>query len=72
MNHAFLWLTAYVVNAVWQVAGLALAGWGLSRWVKPAGPELQHKIWVATLLLATFVPATPVLQYYFAHQVSTG
>jgi beta-lactamase regulating signal transducer with metallopeptidase domain len=71
-NNAFLWLTSYVVNAVWQVAVLASAGWGLSRLVKPAGPELEHKIWVATLMLATFVPATPVIQYYFAHQASTG
>jgi beta-lactamase regulating signal transducer with metallopeptidase domain len=71
-NSAFLWLTSYVVNAVWQVAVLACAGWGLARLVKPAGPELQHKIWVATLMLATLVPATPVIQYYFAHRASTG
>jgi len=71
-NNAFLWVTSYVVNAVWQVAVLASAGWGLSRWVNPAGPELQHKIWVATLILATFVPATPVIQSYFAHQALTG
>lgn len=71
-NNAFLWVTSYVVNAVWQVAVLATAGWGLSRWVKPAGPELQHKIWVATLILATFVPATPVIQSYFAHPALTG
>jgi beta-lactamase regulating signal transducer with metallopeptidase domain len=71
-NNVFLWLTSYVVNAVWQVAVLASAGWGLSRLVKRAGPELQHKIWVATLMLATFVPATPVIQYYFAHPASKG
>jgi bla regulator protein blaR1 len=71
-DNAFLWLTSYVVNAVWQVAVLAAAGWGLSRLVKPADPELQHKIWVATLMLATFVPATPVIQHYFTHQASMG
>jgi beta-lactamase regulating signal transducer with metallopeptidase domain len=72
MSNNAMWLTSYIVNAVWQVAVLASAGWGLSRLVKRAGPELQHKIWVATLMLATFVPATPVIQYYFARQVSTG
>jgi beta-lactamase regulating signal transducer with metallopeptidase domain len=72
INSAFLWLTSYVINPVCQVALLAGAGWGLSRLVKPAGPELQHKIWVATLMLATFVPATPVIQSYFARQSSTG
>ena len=71
-NNALLWLTSYVVNAMWQVAVLAAAGWGLSRLVKQAGPELQHKVWVATLMLATLVPATPVIQYYFAHPVSRG
>ncbi len=68
----FLLLTSYVVNAVWQVAILACAGWALSRLVKPAGPELQHKVWVATLMLASLVPATPVIRYWFAHQASTG
>jgi beta-lactamase regulating signal transducer with metallopeptidase domain len=69
-HHAFLVLISYVVNAVWQVAILAAAAWLLSRLAKPAGPELQHKIWVATLILATLAPATPVIQSYFAH-VST-
>jgi len=71
-NNAFLWVTSYVVNAVWQVAVLASAGLGLSRWVKPTGPELQHKVWVATLILATLVPVTPVIQSYFAHEALTG
>ena len=71
-QNAFLLLTSYVVNAVWQVAALASAGWCLSRWVKPAGPELQHKIWVATLILVTFVPATPAIRSYLAHSALTG
>jgi beta-lactamase regulating signal transducer with metallopeptidase domain len=71
-QNAFLWLAAYVVNAAWQVAAVAFAGWCLSRWVKPAGPELQHKIWVATLMLATLAPATPVIQSYFAAHALPG
>jgi hypothetical protein len=67
-SDTFLWLTSYVVNAVWQIAVLASAAWGLSRLVKPAGAELQHKIWVAALMLAIFVPASPVIQHYFAYQ----
>ncbi len=72
MSNAFLLLTSYVVNAIWQVAALAAAGWGLSRWVKPAGPELQHRIWVATFILATLVPATPVIHSYFWRHAVTG
>jgi beta-lactamase regulating signal transducer with metallopeptidase domain len=71
-SDTFLWLTSYVVNAVWQIAVLDSAAWGLSRLVKPAGAELQHKIWVAALMLAIFVPASPVIQHYFAYQHSTG
>jgi beta-lactamase regulating signal transducer with metallopeptidase domain len=71
-NSACLWLTSYVVNAVWQVAVLAFAGWGLARLVQRAGPEIQHKIWVATLMLATIAPATPVILFCLAHQALTG
>lgn len=72
MSNAFLLLTSYVVNSVWQVAVLGAAGWGISRWVKPTGPDLQHKVWVATLILATFVPAMPVIQSCFVHEALTG
>ena len=71
-EEAYLLLTSYVVNAVWQVAALAVAAWLIARWVKPAGPELQHKIWVVTLILATLAPATPAIRSYLAHRVSTG
>lgn len=72
MSNAFLLLTSYVVNAVWQLPLLGAVGWGLSRWVRRTGPELQHKIWVAVFILATLVPATPILQSYFAHEGATG
>src|SRR5579863_9065291 len=72
MSDGFLLLTAYVFNAVWQVAVLGAAGSVLSRWVKPTGPELQHKVWVATLITATCVPATPVIDSYFFHEALTS
>jgi beta-lactamase regulating signal transducer with metallopeptidase domain len=68
MSSVFLWLTTYVANAVWQVPLMGAAGWGLSRWLRRTGPEFQHKLWVAVLMLATLVPATPVFQQYFAHE----
>jgi len=71
-GNLFLWVTSYAVNAVWQVAVLVAAAWCLSRLVKRAGAEVQHKIWVVTLMLATLSPATPVIRYYFAQQGSTG
>ena len=71
MSSSFLLLTSYVVNAAWQLPLLAAAGWGLSRWVRQTGPELPHKIWVAVFILATLLPATPILQPYFGHVGST-
>src|ERR1700722_1396585 len=72
MNNASLLLTSFVVNAAWQVAILAFAAWGLSRLVKRAGPELQHKIWVVTLILATLAPATPVIESLLVRHALTG
>lgn len=72
MSNAFVLLTAYAVNAIWQVAVLGAAGWGLSRWAKRTGPELQHKIWVATLILAIAVPATGVIRSQFFPEGAAG
>jgi len=68
MSSVFLWLTSYVANAAWQVPVMGAAGWGLSRWFRRTGPEFQHKIWVAVLILATLAPAMPVFQQYFAYK----
>ncbi len=72
MSNALLLLTSYAVNAVWQVAVLAAAGWGLSRWARRTGPELPHKIWVATLILAIAAPATPVIHSVFLREAAAG
>lgn len=72
MSNAFLSLTSYVVNIIWQLPLIGAVGWGLSRWLKRTGPELQHQVWVAVLILATLAPATPIFQRYFAHEASMG
>ncbi len=72
MNNAFVLLTSYVINAAWQLPILGAVGWGLSRCVRGAGPEPQHKIWVAVLIMATLAPATPAFHAYFLHETSMG
>jgi len=72
MSNAWLWLASYTINAVWQLPLLGAAGWGLSRWAALTDPELQHKVWVAVLILATFAPATPIFQPYLVHPASNG
>lgn len=68
MNGVFLFLTSYVANAAWQVPLMGAAGWGLSRWLRRIGPEFQHNVWVAVLMLAAFAPTTPVFQQYLANK----
>jgi hypothetical protein len=46
MSNLLLSLTSYVVNAMWQLPLMFAAGWCLSRWLRPTGPEVQHRIWI--------------------------
>ncbi len=72
MNSFFLHLTSYALNAIWQIPFFWAAGWGISRCLKRAGPEFAHKLWVAILILATVVPATPILRSYFGDDAEKG
>jgi len=72
MSNAFLSLTSYILNATWQLPLIAAAGWLLSRWLRRTGPELQHQVWVAVLIMSTLAPATPIFQSYFAHEAAMG
>ena len=62
MNDVLLFFTSYALNAVWQVAVLGAVGHVLCRALERVGPEVQHKLWVAVLVLATLIPATPFLR----------
>lgn len=72
MSNLLLSLTSYVVNVMWQLPLMFAAGWCLSRWLKPTGPELQHRVWIVVLIVATLAPATPIFQRYFAQQRSSA
>ena len=72
MRDILLWLTSYVLNAAWQVALLGTAGWVVSRCLCRKRPESQHKLWVATLILSTLVPATPIIESYFSGEALTA
>ena len=72
MSDLWLSLNSYVVNAVWQIPLMFAAGWCLSRWLKPAGPELQHRVWVLVLIVSTLAPAIPIFLPYFAQPASSA
>ena len=61
-------VASYVLNTLWIVPLFWAVGWVLSRLVRGAGPWAEHKLWVAILILATIVPATPILRNYFEHE----
>ena len=55
-------LVSCFVNAVWQVAVIAAAGWLATRALKRLGPRAEHVGWVSTLAVAILAPTSPLLR----------
>lgn len=55
-------LVSYLVNALWQAAVIAAAGWLASRALRRLGPGAEHAAWVVALSLAVLAPAAPLLR----------
>ena len=53
---------SYLANSVWQTALVSAAGYMVSRLVKRLGPQFEHTVWVATLMIAVVTPALPFLR----------
>lgn len=47
----------YVVNSLWQVPLVCLAGYVCARMVRRMGPLAEHWVWVTALLIAAVLPA---------------
>jgi TonB family protein len=60
MNGVESWVLGYLMNSFWQVPLLAAAGWVAARVVRRAGVRMEHRVWVATLLLEAVVPTLQV------------
>jgi len=54
---------SYLINSAWEVALLAGAGWMASRLLKRIGAQVEHIVWVFTLLLAVLMPAFPATRW---------
>ncbi|MGA2535049.1 MAG: M56 family metallopeptidase [Terracidiphilus sp.] len=48
---------AYLLNSLWQVPLVFCAAWAAARLARPAGPRVEHRIWVVALLLEVVLPA---------------
>ncbi len=64
MNNSVL-LATYLMNAVWQIALIALTGCLLARLLRGFSSRAEHILCVFTLVFAILLPATPLLQAVF-------
>ncbi len=51
------WLLSYLFNALWQIPMVFAAAWIATRMLRRAGPRIEHRVWVAALLLQVALPA---------------
>lgn len=51
------WILAYLLNSLWQIPLLFLAGWIAARPLRSAGAAVEHRVWVSVLLLQSLLPA---------------
>jgi TonB family protein len=61
LNSAFAasletWILTFLLNSVWQVPLVFLAASAAARLAHPAGPRLEHRVWVGALLLEAALP----------------
>ena len=52
---------SYVANAVWEVALITAVAWLTTRLLKRLGPQAEHAVWVAALMMSVVTPALPLL-----------
>ncbi len=68
MTHLELITLNYLLNALWQIPVIFLVATLAARLTRSAGPHIQHRIWVAALLLEVALPAcafAPALRNLF-------
>jgi TonB family protein len=56
-SHVLPWLLSYVFNALWQIPLVFAAAWIATRMLRRAHPRVEHRVWVAALLLEVTLPA---------------
>jgi TonB family protein len=56
VNLLELWIAEYVLNSLWQLPLIFGAAWFATRVFRSAGVQLEHRIWVAALLLQATLP----------------
>ncbi|MEO6911732.1 MAG: hypothetical protein ABI158_12495 [Edaphobacter sp.] len=57
----------YLVNSLWQVPLICLAGYACARLVRRMGPQAEQWVWVTALLIAAILPACGVSAAWLPH-----
>ena len=60
-------LLSFLLNSIWQVPLLLVAGLLAARLVRRAGPLEEHRVWVGTLLCQAVLPAASLLPWERLH-----
>jgi TonB family protein len=55
-------IASFLVNSVWEIPPIAVAGYAMARLLKKLGPEAEHFVWVSTLAVAVAAPSLPLLR----------
>ena len=50
------WVLAYLLNSLWQVPLVFCAALAAARLARPAGPRMEHRVWVGALVLEAVLP----------------
>lgn len=62
----------YLVNSLWQVPLICLAGYGCARLVRRMGSQAEHWVWVTALLVAAILPGCGVTGDWMPHGFGIG
>jgi TonB family protein len=62
MNCLFGLAASCLANSIWEAALVAAVGYLLSRLVRRLGAQIEHRIWVATLMVSVVTPALPLIR----------
>jgi hypothetical protein len=50
------WVLTYLLNSLWQVPLVFCAALAAARIARPAGPQMEHRVWVSALILEAVLP----------------
>jgi TonB family protein len=67
MNNLAPALLSFVLNSLWQIPLIFVAGWLAARALRPLGPAAEHRAWVAALALESVLPASSILPWQRMH-----